>query len=52
MAKQHYQITVNGEAKDVLAEPRELRLSGSELLLERVEPAVEALHLRAGVVEL
>ena len=24
MAKQHYQITVNGEAKDVLAEPREL----------------------------
>ena len=54
MAKQHYQITVNGEAKDVLAEPRELLIHTLREQLNLTGPHVgcETSHCGACTVDI
>jgi aerobic carbon-monoxide dehydrogenase small subunit len=54
MAKQHYQITVNGEAKDVLAEPRELLIHTLREQLDITGPHVgcETSHCGACTVDI
>ncbi len=54
MAKQHYQITVNGEAKDILAEPRELLIHTLREQLDITGPHVgcETSHCGACTVDI
>jgi aerobic carbon-monoxide dehydrogenase small subunit len=54
MAKQHYQITVNGEAKDILAEPRELLIHTLREQLNITGPHVgcETSHCGACTVDI
>jgi carbon-monoxide dehydrogenase small subunit len=54
MGKQHYQITVNGEAKDVLAEPRELLIHTLREQLDITGPHVgcETSHCGACTVDI
>jgi carbon-monoxide dehydrogenase small subunit len=54
MAKQHYQITVNGEAKDILAEPRELLIHTLREQLNVTGPHVgcETSHCGACTVDI
>ena len=54
MAKQHYQITVNGEAKDVLAEPRELLIHTLREQLDLTGPHIgcETSHCGACTVDI
>jgi aerobic carbon-monoxide dehydrogenase small subunit len=54
MSKQHYQITVNGEAKDILAEPRELLIHTLREQLDITGPHVgcETSHCGACTVDI
>jgi carbon-monoxide dehydrogenase small subunit len=54
MGKQHYQITVNGETKDVLAEPRELLIHTLREQLDITGPHVgcETSHCGACTVDI
>jgi carbon-monoxide dehydrogenase small subunit len=54
MAKQHYQITVNGEVKDILAEPRELLIHTLREQLSITGPHVgcETSHCGACTVDI
>jgi carbon-monoxide dehydrogenase small subunit len=54
MGKQHYQITVNGEMKDVLAEPRELLIHTLREQLDITGPHVgcETSHCGACTVDI